>query len=76
VSSFRPEGMICGPGRPVSGFFVAMTSPVNRTPAGVLLLIFVTGAGVALGRRARASAGRAGSDTGQAREDGGCPGLA
>jgi hypothetical protein len=53
-----------------------MTSPVNRTPAGVLLLIFVTGAGVALGRRARAAAGRAGSDTGQAREDGGCPGLA
>ena len=32
MSSFRPEGMICGPGRPVSGFFVAMTSPVNRTP--------------------------------------------
>ncbi len=45
-------------------------------PAGVLLLIFVTGTGVALGRRARAYACRAGSHTGQAREDGGCPGLA
>ena len=45
-------------------------------PAGMLLLIFVTGTGVALGRRARASADGAGSRTGQAREDGGCPGLA
>lgn len=45
-------------------------------PAGVLLLIFVTGTGVALGRRARASAGRAGSRPGQSRGEGRCPGSA
>ena len=45
-------------------------------PAGMLLLIFVTGTGVALGRRARRVADAAGSHTGQTREDGGCPGLA
>ena len=30
VSSFRPDGMICGPIRPVSAFSVARTSPVTR----------------------------------------------
>jgi hypothetical protein len=30
VSMFSPDGMICGPTRPVSGFSVAMTSPVSR----------------------------------------------
>ena len=30
VFSFSPDGMICGPIRPVSAFSVAMTSPVSR----------------------------------------------
>jgi len=30
VFSFSPDGMIWGPIRPVSGFSVAMTSPVSK----------------------------------------------
>src|SRR5439155_23862546 len=29
-SRLKPEGMICGPSRPVSGFQVTSTSPVNK----------------------------------------------
>ena len=64
---------------PYPGWVISCCSrPWHRWPTrpGVLLLIFVTGTGVALGRRARGVRLPRRSHTGQAREDGGCPGLA